>query len=118
MIVYFNNCHGRDHARMYGNGAFYDLDTVGLQATKINYLSVGQHCIVATPTKDSQIVFSWFSFLHETVMPDDKGIPCRVFFGRFMKSDIRSKGDAAQEGFYSTFFDKNGNFKRISVIQR
>jgi hypothetical protein len=118
MIVYFNNCRGREHARMFGRGAFYDLDTTGFQATKANNLGVGQKCIVAAPADDGQIVFSWYSFLRETVKPDDEGHPCRVFFGKFIKSDTLSKGDAACNGLYSTFFNKDGNFKRQSVIQR
>jgi hypothetical protein len=118
MIVYFNNCNRREHARLFGSGAFYDLYTIGFQATKANNLSVGQQCIVATPANDGQIVFSWYSFLRETVKPDDEGTPCRVFLGKFIKSDTLSKGDASRDGLYSTFFDKNGNFKRHSVIQR
>ena len=117
MIVYFNNCHGYDHASAYGNGAFYDLNIVGLQATKANNLRIGQQCIVATPTKDDQIVFNRFSFLLESVMPDETGTPWRVFFGEFVKSDILSKRDAARDALYSAFFDKNGHFKRQSVIQ-
>jgi hypothetical protein len=119
MIGYCHNCKGRPHATMYkNNDAFYDLNTVGTHETKANNLSVGQQCVVATRASDRQIVFSWHSFLHETVMKDKDDIPCRVFFGKFIKSDTRSKGDAAREGLYSMFFDKNGNFKRHSVIQR
>lgn len=118
MIVYFNNCHGRDHVRIYGIGAFYDLDTVGLQATKAKNLRVGQKCIVVSPSIDGQIVFNWFSFLRETLMPDDTGTFCRVFFGTPIKSEILLKVDAAREQFYSMFFDKNGNFKRQSIIQK
>ena len=118
MIVYFNNCQGREHAMMYGSGAFYDLGTVGFQANKANNLKVGQECIVAEPTRDNQIAFRWFSFSHETVMLDNADNPCRVFFGKFIKLDTRPKLDAARDGIYSPFFDKNGNFKRQSVIQR
>ena len=118
MIVYFNNCQRREHERIYGSGAFYDLNTVGYQATKANNLSVGQQCIVATPQKDGKIVFSWYEFLRELVKPDNKGHRYRVFFGKHIKSETLSKGDAARDGLYSTFFNKNGNFKRPSVIQK
>jgi len=118
MIVYFNNCHGRDHARMYGNGAFYDLYTVGLQATKATNLSVGQQCIVAAPATGGEIVFHWFSFLHETEKPDKSGKPWRVFFGKFIKSETLLKTEAARDSLYSAFFDRNCHFKRQSVIQR
>jgi hypothetical protein len=118
MIVYLNNCQGRNHVELFGKDAFYDLYTTGLQASKATNLSVGQQCIVATPADDGQIVFSWYSFLRETVKPDDKGDSCRVFLGKFIKSDTLSKRDAARDGLYSTFFDKNGNFKRHSVLQK
>ena len=118
MLVYFNNCNGRDHRRIFGDGAFYDLDTVGHQATKANNLSSGQQCIVATAESDGEIAFCWYRLLHEAVKPDDEGHPCRVFFGRRIKTDRLSKRDAARDGIYSTFFDKNGNFERHSVIQR
>ena len=117
MIVCFNNCHTRNYDLLYGSGAFYDLKTIGFQATKATNLSIGQRCIVATPSTDGQIVFSWFSFLHETVLPDDTSTPNRVFFGKPIKSESFSKENAARDGVYSTFFDKNGHFKRQSVIQ-
>jgi hypothetical protein len=50
-------------------------------------------------------------------MPDKTGTPWRVFFGELVKSDILSKRDAAHDALYSAFFDKNGHFKRQSVIQ-
>ena len=118
MIVYFNNCQRREHERIYGSGAFYDLNTFGSQATKAHNLGVGQQCIVATPEKDGMVVFSWYELLRESDMPDDKGDRYRVFFGKRIKSGTLSKGDAARDGLYSTFFDKNGKFKRPSVIQR
>jgi hypothetical protein len=118
MIIFLNNCHGDDYAGIYGSGAFYDLNTYGIQATKATNISVGQQCIVAAPARDDQIIFRWFSFLNETVKPDKSGKPCRVFFGKFIKSDTLLKRDAARDALYSAFFDKNGHFKRQSVIQR
>jgi hypothetical protein len=118
MLVCFNNCNGRDHERIFGDGAFYDLDAVGHQATKANHLSPGQQCIVATPESDGKIAFRWYRLSHEAIQPDDEGRPCRVFFGTRIKTDRLSKGDAARDKIYSAFFDKNGNFKRHSVIRR
>lgn len=116
-IVYLNNCNSRDHARMFGEGAFYDLDIVGYQATKAKNLKVGQQCVVATPENNGQIVFTWYSFLSEAVKPDDTGTRCRVLFGKFISSETFSKMEAAHVEPYSRFFDKNGNFKRQSVIE-
>ncbi len=116
-IVYFNNCQNRDHVRMYGRGAFYDLNTTGFQSTLARNLSVGQKCIVASTGDNGEIVFTRFSFLREDVMLDDRGIPCRVFFGAFIKSESYSKTAAASKKLFSAFFDINGNFKRHSVIE-
>lgn len=33
---------------MYGNGAFYDLNTTGFQAALANSLPVGEVCVVAS----------------------------------------------------------------------
>ncbi len=118
MIAYFNNCHGRNHKLIYGSGAFYDLNTDGRQANQAKNLSVGQQCIVATPGTDSQIVFIWFSFFHEVIKPDEFGKPCRVMYGDLIKSNSLLKKDAARDALYSAFFDKNGHFKRQSVIQK
>lgn len=118
MIVYMNNCLNRDHVKWYGNGAFYDLYTTGVQAEKANNLSVGQECIVATKTSDKDILFSWFKFLSEEIKIDENNDRVRVFYGEYIKSDRYSKKDAANTALYAPFFDKNCNFKRQSVIER
>jgi len=113
MIVYFNNCQGKNH-RLYGKDAFYDLWATDSRATN---LSAGQECIVATKAKNGDITFSWFSLSHEA--PNRyEGRPSRVFYGDFIKSHTYSKAEAARTEPYSTFFDKNGNFKRQSVVVR
>jgi serine/threonine protein kinase len=116
-LVYFNNCNNRNHVRIYGPDAFYDLGTTGFQSALARNLRLGQKCIVATTGNSKQIVFSWFSFLREEIKPDDSAIPCRVFFGKFIKSEEYSKTEAAHKEPYSMFFDINGNFKRHSVIE-
>lgn len=118
MIIYLNNCKNRDHKLLFGSDAFYDLGVDGVQATKAMNLKAGQQCIVAQILVDGKIVFSWFSFSHETVMLDNTNTRQRAFFGSFIKSDTLFKKDAAQNKIYSPFFDKKGNFKRQSVIQR
>jgi len=116
-LFYFNNCHGRDHVRLYGKGAFYDLGTTGVQSTKATRLHPGQKCVVATKGSYDNIVFTWYSFHREAVMKDDTAVPCRVLFGKFLRSDELSKSKAAQNPHYANFFDVNGNFKRHSVLE-
>ena len=117
MIIFLNNCHGNDYSH-YGTGAFYDLKTTGRQATQVPILYAGQQCIVAEPAAEGQIIFSRFSFLNEKQATDKFGKTLRVLFGKFIKSDTLLKTDAARDALYSMFFDKNGHFKRQSVIQR
>lgn len=113
----FNNCHNRQHAAMYGGGAFYDLDTTGFQATLANNLPVGETCVVASVNSTGEIIFDWYRFSRETVKADDTGTPCRAFFGDHLKTETRSRGEAMREGIYSRFFDINGHFKRRSVLR-
>jgi|SRR6185369_2268485 len=117
MILYLNNCLNRDHKYHYGNGAYYDLYTVGNQADKATNLIIGQECIVASKN-EQQVIFSWFKFLCEKIMVDENNDRVRVFFGDLFKTECFEKAEAANIAIYSPFFDKNGNFKRQSVIQK
>jgi len=117
MAYLFNNCHNRQHAAMYGSGAFYDLDTTGFQATLANNLPVGETCVVASVEPTGEITFDWYKFLRETVKPDNTGTPCRAFFGDHFKTETLSRRDAKCDGMYSRFFDINGNFKPHSVLR-
>ena len=124
VTFFFNNCHGREHARLFGSGAFFDLETTKdsqiRQGEKlITRLSAGDECIVATRATDGQMVFTSYSFdrVTDRPNPDHHGMPCSVFFGTAGTSETLSKGDAAQHPIYSVFFGKTGNFKRQAVIQ-
>jgi hypothetical protein len=57
--------------------------------------------------------------------PDDDGswqgpidVPWRVFCGQRIKSETLSKAEATCDELYSIFFNRNGDFKRHSVLQR
>ena len=118
MTCYFNNARVRAHVRLFGPGAFYDLNLTGVQATQATTLRVGDSCIVATPATDGYIAFDWYAFDREAVQPDETGTPVRVLFGTLRKSDRLRKSDAARDAEYGIFFAKNGNFKRQSVLHR
>ena len=114
MAVFFNNCRRRDHAGLFGAGAFYDLNRHGLQATA--NLPPGEECVVATPAADGDIVFSWFRFSHESVTPAEDGVGVRVLFGEFVRSETLCREEAIVTEPYSVFFNVNGHFKRLSVV--
>jgi hypothetical protein len=82
-------------------------------------LSPGDECIVATPTENGDIKFTWFSFTNERIMemPDEPGSKVRVQFGEQIRSECLPKSKAASTGPYSAFFNIKGHFKRPSVIK-
>lgn len=117
MTVYFNNCRCRDHARLFGSTAFYDLNTTGLQAKMATDLSPGQECVVASYDENRSIVFDWYILAKESLEPDPDNpkIKVRVFRGKPIKSERLSKRKAAKTKPYSVFFNARGDFKRPSV---
>ena len=122
---FLNNCRGRDHLSLYGNGAFYDLNLTGPKATMATDIAEGDKCLVAT--RDSKqpkgphgiISFSWFVFSHEKVCRAEEGARVRVFFGECLGSEKLTKSEAAStdRNNISIFFKRNGHFKRQSVIK-
>ena len=116
MPIFFNNCKGRKHSELYGDGAFYDLDRTGRYATVPNDLRKGDVCVVATPESSCVIDFSWFAFSNEQVLPDEDGTNCSVLFGERIRSEKLPKIKAAETEPYSVFFNVKGDFKRQSVI--
>jgi hypothetical protein len=116
MPIFCNNCRRRDHIALFGEGAFYDLNREGRQATMATNLRPGDECVVATPDGDGDIVFNWFSFSHEAIMRDDEGDDVRVLFGKWLRSETLSRSDAAGLEPYSVFFNVKRHFKRMSII--
>ncbi len=116
-VLLLNNCRGREHTRLYGVDAFYDLYTTGYQANMATDLRADQVCVVASKPSIGGIAFSWYSFEREELMKDDEKITCRVFFGPHIRTETLSRAEAVKHGDYSGFFDINGNFKRRSVIK-
>lgn len=117
MPRFFNNCCARNHVGIYGGTAFYDPACTGKQGTMATDLKRGEECIVATPNKDGDIEFVWFAFTHEKNMPDENGVPSRIQCGKRLRSQTLSKSKAAKTKPYSVFFNVNGHFKRLSVIE-
>ena len=117
-IVYFNNCKNRPHSKLFGNGAYFDLDITGHQSTLVPHLPVGQDCVVASQSKDDQITFDWYELTHEKTMPEKRtpGVKYRVFFGDRVSSTTLTRLVAAGLKHYEPFFDKLGRFKQQSVI--
>lgn len=60
---------------------------------------------------------TWYSYAHDTEQIDDKGTPQRVLHGILKKVELLSKSDAAADARYQNMFNKNGAFKRQSVLQ-
>jgi 5-methylcytosine-specific restriction endonuclease McrA len=120
LVVYFNNCKNREHERLFGSGAFYDLEDTGIEATQAVDLPIGQACVVATTATDNRVIFTWYSFFKERPLPErgnkQDRTRYRVFFGDRLVTETFSRAEAAAHPRYSTFFNVKGHFKRQSTI--
>lgn len=117
-VYFFNNCHNLDHVAHYGAGAFFDLGTSGRQGNQARNLRPGQACVVGSWSSDNRVVFKWYSFEYETILPGNDGVLNRVFFGRFLTSEELPKSKAARSALYSALFKITGDFKQGSVFQK
>jgi len=118
----FNNCRNRQHATLYGKGAFYDLGTTGSQAKVAqrlaNSLVAREICIVASLDKTTgDITFDWFKFSDELELLDDKRVLCHAYFGKHFDTATLSRNEARQHPVYRQFFNVNGHFKRPPAWQ-
>lgn len=114
-VCFFNNCHGRDHVRLFGAGAFFDLGISGRQAAQARDLVPGQLCVVGSYNEDGGVIFGWYMFSREALLPyDDDQV--RVFFGRFLASEPLAKQRAARSRRYCALFKTTGDFKQGSVF--
>jgi len=118
LVVYFNNCHNRDHVALFGSGAFFDLGTTGRQGLQARDLHPGQPCVVAEWAPDNRVVFDWYCFNYESLLRDEHGTPDRVFYGRLFASETMAKGEAATSGRYAPLFRSTGQLKIGSVFRR
>lgn len=119
-IIFFNNCRNRPHEELFGSGAFYDLNTTGVQAKQATRLRTGQECVVATMADDGKVIFTSYSFLVERFVTERDGDGVeqfRVFFGTKVIAETMTKADAANDPVYAPFFNVNGHFKQQSVIE-
>ena len=119
MQLLLNNCRRRDHYRLYGSNAYYDLNLSGRQGRMATDVVAGNQCVVATPTNgdDDVIEFKWFRFSHEERLPDENGVEVRVLFGDLIRSEHLNRAKATNTEPYSKFFNVQGYFKRQSVIR-
>ena len=113
----FNNCRNRQHANLYGNGAFYDLDTTGSQAKVArrlaNNLVANETCIVASLDETTgDITFDWFRFSGERELSDNNRVLCHAYFGEQFDTATLSRTEAQRHPIYHQFFNVNGHFKR------
>ena len=135
MTIFFNNCWNKDHIDIYNSGnstvgevPFYDfyLDEKFYGYKYMSQLQPGDECIVACYDNDedeleAHVLFEHYEFVRREIQKpydDDNEKDSVVFFGCLKRTEphIR-KPDAAKHPLYAKFFDRNGNFKRLSVMQ-
>jgi hypothetical protein len=127
---YLNNLKNRQHAQLFGDGAFFDLDANGYQGnlitdinedrSKVTFkngvcLNKGDTVQVYTygidqgPAANRSVVFNHYIF---ELIQDLGG--ARFFIGKSKAEECLSRQNAQEK--YSCLFATNGNFKRGSVI--
>ncbi len=127
---YLNNLKNRQHTQLFGDGAFFDLDADGYQGNLITHMSADRSIVTFNngvclnkgdavqvytygidqgPVANRSVVFNHYIF---KLIQDLGG--ARVFIGESKAEECLSR-QKAQE-IYSGLFDRNGNFKRGSVI--
>ncbi len=116
MPRYLNNCKNRNHSKIYGPDAFYDLDTSGPQAQKQFIFRPGDWCIVASEPTPGVIRFAWYKFTSSRLAADEKQQQVRVLCGAFEKEELVPRAEAPSNKYYAAFFNKKGDFKQVSVI--
>ena len=117
-VVFLNNCKGIKHEALYGDGAFFDLNTNGRQGRRGKEMPFGQSCVVASMEASGLVKFDWFEMQDERLLPDDSGELVRVFFGVQFHSEQMEKPQAAKSEKYFHFFDVKGRFKQVSYLER
>ncbi len=124
MLVYMLNVHRRNHQKIYGPGAFFDLNQDGQQANLLLDIRPQQECLVVSYSeakgqrKDPEVEFSTYLFERaELLESEDAGVFCRVFFGSIKSSLTMSKSTAIKMPIYAPFFSKIGHFKQRSVVK-
>ena len=117
MPYYLNNCNNRDHVKLFGPDAFYDLYTDGTQQQDWARAKMrsGDWCVVANEAKPGLIRFAWYKF-KESRFENDGQCPVRVLYGVFEKEESMSKAEAFANSYYKPFFNKNGHFLQRSII--
>src|SRR5687768_474333 len=103
MRVLLNNCRGRDHRKLFGPKAFYDLDTKPAHRRQLPGALRGTECIVAGPEKDGVIKFGFYTFSCEALMPDGRR-QVRVLFGEFVRTETLTRDEARKTKPFSLLF--------------
>ena len=116
MTVLLNNCHGRDHRKLFGPQAFYDLDIKAAHRRQLPGVVRGTECIVAGPEKDGAIEFGFYTFSCEALMPDKRRY-VRVLFGDFVRTETLTREEARKKRPFSLLFTSKGHFKQLSALR-
>jgi len=118
-----NNLHAREHEKIFGHQAFFDLNQFGQQATMLQDIQPQQECTVVSyqnkqAGKNLVVEFKTYIFQREAFCESENaGVFCRVFFGEIKETISMLKSDAVKTPLYAPLFNKLGHFKQRSVIQ-
>jgi hypothetical protein len=119
-----NNLHGREHEKIFGHQAFFDLNLFGQQAAMLRNIPSQQECIVVSyknkkrADKDPIVEFKTYILQKEAFCESENvGVFCRVFFGEIKETISMLKSEALKMPSYAPLFNKVGHFKQRSIIE-
>lgn len=117
MTVFLLNNHNRDHKKLFGPDAFYDLDTDKSQANKVHMFHKDDYCVVLDEPRKGCVVLKWYRFKgFRPAIDEANRKQVRVLFGPFIKQESMTKEQAFQHSTYNKFFKATGDFKQGSVF--
>ncbi len=119
MLYYLNNWQNRNHATIYGGGAFFDLWADGVEDRRARELVTGDVCLVLSRAGGLNVAVTQYKFAQARQAPGDAGTNRSVWVleGTLERRKVLPKTDAARHTQYSRFFNKLGNVNQWSVLR-
>lgn len=116
MLYYLNNWQGLNHAKMYGEDAFFDLWTYGIEDKRAKELLAGDFFLVLSRGEGDKVVVGTFTLVRvrSGTNPENKNV--WILEGKFAGEEALTKAEAAAHERYGKFFNKNGHVNQWSIL--
>jgi hypothetical protein len=119
MLYYLNNWRNRDHARIYGGSAVFDLWADGVEDKRVREMQPGDTCLILSRASEVNVAVSRCVFTNAVRGPDDHAARRGVWIlhGTTSGREVLPKADASRHSEYARFFNKLGHVCQWSVLR-